>query len=49
MVKSVYDFNNSEQLMYEKYPSGINDVSQLQFMVEKIKGDGYKNIGFILD
>ena len=38
-----------EPLMYEKYPGSINDVSQLQFMVEKVKGYGYKNIGFILD
>lgn len=44
-----YDLNNSEPLMYEKYPGSINDVSQLQFMVEKIKGYGYKNIGVILD
>lgn len=44
-----YDLNNSEPLMYEKYPGSINDVSQLQFMVEKVKGYGYKNIGFILD
>ena len=44
-----YDLNNREPLMYEKYPGSINDVSQLQFMVEKVKGYGYKNIGFILD
>ena len=42
-----YDLTNSEPLMYEKYPGSINDVSQLQFMVEKVKGYGYKNIGFI--
>lgn len=44
-----YDLTNSEPLMYEKYPGSINDVSQLQFMVEKVKGYGYRNIGFILD
>ena len=44
-----YDLTNSEPLMYEKYPGSINDISQLQFMVEKVKGYGYKNIGFILD
>lgn len=44
-----YDITNSEPLLYEKYPGSINDVSQLQFMVEKVKGYGYKNIGFILD
>ena len=44
-----YDVNNQEPLMYEKYSGSINDVSQLQFMVDKIKGYGYKNIGFILE
>ena len=44
-----YDVNNREPLMYEKYPGSINDVSQLQFMVDKVKGYGYKNVGFILD
>ena len=44
-----YDLNNSEPLMYEKYPGSINDVSQVQFMIEKVKGYGYRNIGFILD
>lgn len=44
-----YDLTNSEPLMYEKYPGSINDISQLQFMIEKVKGYGYRNIGFILD
>ena len=44
-----YDRNNREPLFYEEYPGSINDVSQLQFMIEKAKGYGYKNIGFILD
>ena len=44
-----YDLNNSEPLMYEKYPGNINDVSQLQFMVEKVKGYGSRNIGFVLN
>ena len=44
-----YDVTNSEPLMYEKYPGSINDVSQLQFMIGKVRGYGYKNIGFILD
>ena len=44
-----YDVSNSEPLMYEKYPGSINDVSQLQYMVDKVKGYGYGNIGFILD
>lgn len=44
-----YDKNNSEPLFYEEYPGSINDVSQLQFMLEKAKGYGYKHISFILD
>ena len=44
-----YDVNNQEPLMYEKYPGSINDVSQLQYMIAKVKGYGYNNIGFILD
>lgn len=44
-----YDVSNSEPLMYEKYPGSINDVAQLKYMVDKAKGYGYKNIGFILD
>ena len=44
-----YDVNNREPLMYEKYPGSINDVSQLQYMIAKVKGYGYHNIGFILD
>lgn len=45
----VYDVNNREPLTYEKYLGGINDISQLQFMIVKMKGYGYSNIGFILD
>jgi len=44
-----YDTNNKEPLFYEKYPGSINDVSQLQFMLEKAVGFGYRHIGFILD
>lgn len=44
-----YDVNNREPLMYEKYPRSINDVSKLQYMIAKVKGYGYNNIGFILD
>ncbi len=45
----VYDTRNKEPLFYEAYPGSINDVSQLQFMLDKAKGYGYKKIGFILD
>lgn len=44
-----YDTDNREPLFYEAYPGSINDVSQLQFMVSKARGLGYKRIGFILD
>ena len=44
-----FDVNNEEPLTYEKYPGSINDVSQLQYMISKVKGYGYNNIGFILD
>ena len=44
-----YDHNNSEPLYYEKYPGSIVDVSQLQQMLLKAKGYGYRQVGFILD
>jgi hypothetical protein len=44
-----YDTDNKEPLFYEKYPGSINDVSQLEYMVEKAYGYGYRHIGFILD
>lgn len=44
-----YDTNNREPLFYEKYPGSINDVSQLQLMLDKAVGYGYRKVGFILD
>lgn len=44
-----YDRNNKEPLFYEMYPGSIVDVSQLQYMLEKTEGYGYRHIGFILD
>lgn len=44
-----YDTHNQEPLFYEKYPGNLNDISQLQFMLDKAFGYGYKKIGFILD
>ena len=44
-----YDRNNKEPLFYEDYPGSIVDTAQLQAMLEKAKGYGYKNVGFILD
>ncbi len=44
-----YDRNNREPLFYEEYPGSIIDMTQLQVMLEKAKGYGYKKVGFILD
>lgn len=44
-----YDKTNREPLFYEEYPGSIVDVSQLQYMLEKARGYGYRNVGFILD
>lgn len=44
-----YDTKNSEPLFYEKYPGSIPDTAQLEFMLDKAYGYGYRKIGFILD
>ena len=44
-----YDCNNAVPLFYEDYPGSIVDVTQLQIMLEKADGYGYKHFGFILD
>jgi len=44
-----YDCKNEEALLYENYPGSVTDVVQLQTMINKVMGLGYKNIGFILD
>ncbi len=44
-----YDRNNQEPLFYEMYPGSIVDVSQLQYMLEKMAGYGYRHAGFMLD
>ena len=44
-----FDSNNREPLFYEAYPGSIVDISQLQLMLEKAEGFGYRHIGFILD
>lgn len=45
----VYDMNNQTPLLYETYPGSIIDVSQLQYLIQKFQGYGYKNLGFVLD
>lgn len=44
-----YDIKNAKPLFYETYLGSIADISQLEYMLGKAKGYGYKNIGFILD
>lgn len=44
-----YDTDNKEPLFYKQYPGSIVDISQLQFMLEKARGYGYRKVGFILD
>ena len=44
-----YDTKNAVPLFYEDYPGSVVDVAQLQFMLEKAKGYGYRKAGFILD
>ena len=43
-----YDCTNREPLFYESYLGSIVDISQLQYMLEKAKGYGYRHVGFIL-
>lgn len=44
-----FDETNRTPLLYEEYPGSVNDVSQLTFLVDKVKEYGYTKIGFILD
>ena len=44
-----YDTKNAVPLFYEDYPGSIVDITQLQYMLEKAKGYGYRKAGFILD
>ena len=39
----------SVQKPRDRYSGSINDVSQLEFMLDKAAGYGYKKVGFILD
>jgi transposase len=44
-----YDKTNKVPLFYEEYPGSIADVSQFQFVVNKVHEYGYRRMGFILD
>jgi len=44
-----FDKTNRVPLFYEEYPGSITDVSQFEYMVDKVKEYRYKSVGFILD
>lgn len=44
-----FDKTNRVPLFYEEYPGSITDVSQFEYMVDKVKAYNYKSVGFILD
>lgn len=44
-----FDKTNRVPLFYEQYPGSITDVSQFEYMVDKVKEYRYKSVGFILD
>jgi transposase len=44
-----FDQTNRVPLFYEEYPGSITDVSQFEYMVNKVKDYQYKSVGFILD
>lgn len=44
-----FDKTNRVPLFYEEYPGSITDVSQFEYMVDKVKEYKYKSVGFILD
>ena len=48
-ISLVFDKTNRLPLLYEEYPGSITDVTQLPFMVDKVREYGYRKIGFILD
>ena len=44
-----FDKDNKVPLFYEEYPGSINDVSQVEFFMSKVRAYGYQHIGFVLD
>lgn len=48
-VTILYDIDANKPLAYEVYQGSIVDISQLKYMLEKLYGLGYRNIGIILD
>lgn len=44
-----YDVENKTPLFYEWYPGSVPDVSQIEYIVGKVKGYGYASATFIID
>lgn len=44
-----WDKTHREPLFWEEYPGSVVDVSQLRWMLAKVRGLGYTCVGFILD
>ncbi len=44
-----WDKTHREPLFWEEYPGSVVDVSQLRWMLKKVRGLGYACVGFILD
>ena len=48
-VAVAYDKTNRVPLFYEEYPGSVTDVSQFEYMVDKVIEYGYKSVGFVID
>lgn len=48
-VAVAYDKTNQVPLFYETYPGSIPDVSQLQYVIEKLDAYHYRSVGVVLD
>ena len=44
-----WDKTHREPLFWEEYPGRVVDVAQLRWMLAKVRGLGYRCVGFILD
>lgn len=48
-ISLAFDKTNRIPLFYEEYPGSVNDVSQLKYLIDKVRDYNYRDIGFILD
>ena len=44
-----YNQTNQIPLLYEDYPGSVNDVSQLKYLIDKMKEYNFKSLGFVID